>query len=128
MSACNTGFGQLAEGEGVISLGRAFSYAGCKSVLMSLWMANDNSTSSLMNGFYEKLAQGECKDKALQSAKLKYLESSDPLMAHPYFWAGMIAVGDMSEVTQSNFSSAPWMIGGGLFLLLLGWLIRSRFQ
>ncbi|MEL6926207.1 MAG: CHAT domain-containing protein, partial [Bacteroidota bacterium] len=44
MSACNTGSGQLAEGEGVISLGRAFSYAGCKSILMSLWMSNDRST------------------------------------------------------------------------------------
>lgn len=119
MSACNTGFGQLAKGEGVISLGRAFSYAGCKSVMMSLWMANDQSTSKLMRYFYENLDQGQRKDEALRNAKITYLENADPFTAHPYFWAGIVGVGDMSPLTSQKHNYA-WWIGIGIVLFL--WL------
>ena len=118
MSACNTGFGQLAEGEGVISLGRAFSYAGCKSVMMSLWMANDQSTSKLMSYFYENLDQGQRKDEALRNAKITYLENADPLTAHPYFWAGIVGVGDMSPLS-SQAHNYGWWIGIGTIIFLL---------
>ena len=105
MSACNTGFGQLAEGEGVISLGRAFSYAGCQSVMMSLWMANDQSTAKLMDHFYKNLSQGQTKNGALKNAKLTYLENADPLTAHPYFWAGLVSTGDLSPlvINKTNY-------------------------
>ncbi|MEM6963697.1 MAG: CHAT domain-containing tetratricopeptide repeat protein [Bacteroidota bacterium] len=123
MSACNTGFGKLAAGEGVISLGRAFSYAGCKSVLMSLWMANDQSTTQLMNTFYKNLARGQRKDQALKNAKLTYLENADPLTAHPYFWASMVAIGDMESLSAGRDFSY-WAIALGVFIALLFWGIR----
>ncbi len=125
MSACNTGFGQLAEGEGVISLGRAFSYAGCRSVVMSLWMANDQSTAKLMKRFYENLAQGNRKDVALKNAKIQYLESADPLTAHPYFWAGMVAIGDM-DVISSEGGSWFWILGFGLLGVLLFFIVKWK--
>ncbi len=125
MSACNTGFGQLAEGEGVISLGRAFSYAGCRSVVMSLWMANDQSTSQLMDHFYENLAKGNRKDVALKNAKLQYLASADPLTAHPYFWAGMVAVGDM-EAISSEDQIWFWWMGFGFVGVLLFLIIKYK--
>lgn len=118
MSACNTGFGQLAEGEGVISLGRAFSYAGCQSVVMSLWMANDQSTAKLMDHFYKDLSKGNRKDIALKNAKLQYLASADPLTAHPYFWAGMVAVGDMDAVSSTRDNWLWW--GGVVGVLTIG--------
>lgn len=120
MSACNTGFGKLAEGEGVISLGRAFSYAGCKSVMMSLWMANDQSTSKLIGSFYENLDKGQRKDEALRNAKITYLENADPFTAHPYFWAGIVGVGDMSPLTSQGNNYA-WWIGIGTIIFL--WLV-----
>jgi len=109
LSACNTGTGQLAKGEGVLSLGRAFSYAGCESVLMSLWMANDQSTSKLITSFYERLATGDQKDVALRNAKLAFLDQADPITAHPYFWSGIVAAGDMSPIASDSFPR--WWIG-----------------
>jgi CHAT domain-containing protein/Tfp pilus assembly protein PilF len=119
MSACNTGYGQIAEGEGVMSLGRAFSYAGCKSVVMSLWLANDQSTSTLMENFYLNLSLGMAKDEALRKAKIDYLENADQLTAHPYFWAGMIAVGDMSPVFSNSFLTMGLLIFIGVILALI---------
>jgi CHAT domain-containing protein/tetratricopeptide (TPR) repeat protein len=102
MSACNTGFGKLAEGEGVMSLGRAFFYAGCRSIIMSQWLANDRTTYQLMDNFYQKIVEGQAKDEALRNAKIEHLANADALTAHPYFWAGMIAVGDMRPLAQEQ--------------------------
>ena len=114
MSACNTGYGQLVEGEGAMSLGRAFLYAGCKSIVMSLWLANDQSTSKIMQAFYKYAAKGFTKDQALKKAKIDYLDQADALTAHPYFWANLIAVGDMSPL-QTNRKG--W-IGLGIFFVI----------
>jgi CHAT domain-containing protein len=71
LSACETGYGQLARGEGIMSLARAFSYAGCPSVVMSHWSINDASTAKLMEYFYAHLAEGLPKDVALCLFHLK---------------------------------------------------------
>ena len=114
MSACNTGYGELAEGEGVVSLGRAFSYAGCRSVVMSLWLANDAATATIVSDFYGYLAGGMPKDEALRQAKLNYLSTADGLTAHPYFWGALVAVGDMRPLPARG---APW---GWMALSALG--------
>ncbi len=126
MSACNTGYGQLAEGEGVMSLGRAFSYAGCKSVVMSLWLANDQSTSTLMNSFYKNLSKGMKKDEALRKAKIDYLKQADQLTAHPYFWAGIVAVGDMSPLNKT--AGFSWWVLYILGMALLLFLVTKRLS
>ncbi len=124
MSACNTGYGQLAEGEGVMSLGRAFLYAGCQSVIMSLWLANDQSTSTIMQDFYKYAAQGFSKHHALRKAKIAYLEKADALTAHPYFWANLVAVGDMTPLAKGH--SSGWMVGLVVIFVLLGFWWRSQ--
>lgn len=110
MSACNTGYGQLAQGEGAMSLGRAFSYAGCRSVIMSLWPANDESSSTILKNFYQYAAQGLSKDRALRQAKIDYLKSADPLTAHPFFWANLVTVGDMSPLKLKPGFNFLWLI------------------
>ncbi|MFK8102038.1 MAG: CHAT domain-containing protein, partial [Saprospiraceae bacterium] len=125
MSACNTGYGQLAEGEGAMSLGRAFLYAGCQSVIMSLWLANDQSTSTIMQDFYKYAAEGSSKHQALRKAKLSYLEKADALTAHPYFWANLVAVGDMSPLAKDH--SLGWLIGlVAIFTMLIFWWWNRR--
>ncbi len=52
LSACETGTGQLAKGEGLMSLARAFTYAGCPNIIGSLWKADDKSTAWIMQRFY----------------------------------------------------------------------------
>lgn len=95
LSACNTGYGKMQKGEGVMSLSRAFTYAGCPSVVMSLWSVPDMQTADIMVRFFKGLKAGFTKDKALQKAKLDYLETSPFSESHPLFWAGFVPSGDM---------------------------------
>lgn len=98
LSACNTGYGTLEEGEGVMSLAQGFFYSGTKSVIMSLWPANDKSTTEIMDKFYEYLSKGHSKDESLLQAKLAYLKASDNIKSHPFYWAQFIANGNMEPI------------------------------
>ncbi len=101
LSACQTGIGELQKGEGIISLARAFTYAGTKSIITSLWSVSDSSTKELMLNFYQHLKNGLTKDAALRQAKLDYIASvnkRDAYLAHPFYWSGFIGVGDMGAV------------------------------
>ena len=96
LSACETGIGKLQRGEGIISLARAFAYAGAKSIVTTLWEVNDKSTSELMRYFYRELNRGKDKDEALRAARLRYLkEQTSVEMCHPFFWSAFVPVGDM---------------------------------
>ncbi len=118
LSACNTGYGKLAKGEGVMSLGRAFAYAGCPSIVMSLWPAQDQATANIMAYFYEGLSAGYSKDKALREAKLKYLKNAEDLFAHPFYWAGFVMQGDVQPLVLSKTFGYWWVLTG--LLLVLG--------
>lgn len=94
LSSCNTGSGALKKGEGIMSLARGFLYAGCPSVIMSLWEVEDNSGTKIITSFYKNLKGGKAKDEALRNAKLEYLESVNSRLAHPHYWLGFISLGD----------------------------------
>jgi CHAT domain-containing protein len=98
LSACNTGAGQLKKGEGIMSLARGFVYAGCPSIIMSLWEVEDESGTQIMTSFYKNLKKGKSKDESLRSAKLKYLESVNSRRAHPHYWLGFLSIGDNSPL------------------------------
>jgi CHAT domain-containing protein/tetratricopeptide (TPR) repeat protein len=109
LSACNTGSGKIHRGEGIMSLSRAFKYAGAKSLLMSLWQIPDKATQQIMVEFYDNLLQGKRKDTALREAKLSFLENvENPIFAHPYYWSGLIAIGDMSPISTSQSAANDW--------------------
>lgn len=102
LSACETGSGKLQKGEGVMSLARGFIYAGCPSIVMTLWPVEDKSGAEIMTSFYSYLAKGKRKDVALRMAKLKHLELSDPLMAHPHYWLGYVSIGNQEPLYLSK--------------------------
>ena len=102
LSACNTGYGKVQKGEGVMSLGYAFAYAGVPSVVMSHWQVDDKSTYHLMDSFYKHLADGMTKSKALKMAKLSLLEHKNIIYANPYYWSSFIAYGDDSPIVDTN--------------------------
>jgi CHAT domain-containing protein len=102
LSACNTGYGKLVRGEGIMSLARGFMYAGCPSIIMSLWPVDDKSTSILMQNFYEGLKKGQNKDEALRRAKLDFLKNADEVKANPFYWSGMIFVGGMDPLPAGH--------------------------
>lgn len=98
LSACNTGSGQLKKGEGILSLSRGFLYAGCPSIIMSLWEVDDQSGTQIMSSFYSNLKKGKPKDEALRAAKLEYLTSANSRKAHPHYWLGFVSIGDNSPL------------------------------
>lgn len=93
LSACETGLGQVAKGEGIVGLSRALQYAGANNIVVSLWQVADASTSQLMIDFYTYyLSNGHHGyNAALRHAKLALLKSED--YNKPYYWAPFILVG-----------------------------------
>ncbi|QNF35650.1 CHAT domain-containing protein [Adhaeribacter swui] len=91
LSACETGLGKLAQGEGVIGLSRALLFAGAKNIVVSLWKVSDESTANLMKYFYQALLAGKDKATALQIAKRKLINHSS--YRSPFYWAPFILIG-----------------------------------
>jgi len=104
LSACNTGVGKLAAGEGFLSLSRALTYSGVRSSVYSLWEVPDEETSEIMVSFYRYLNKGKNKANALAKAKQDFIKNN-PLKSHPYYWAGFVLNGDTTPITTSkNYS------------------------
>ncbi|MCF8371266.1 MAG: CHAT domain-containing protein [Bacteroidales bacterium] len=120
LSACNTGYGKLEEGEGIISLARGFLYAGVPSIVMTLWCVPDGTSVMIMEHFYQYLKDGYPKDIALQKAKLDYLSQADNLKSNPFFWAGFVNIGNTDPFTPNELGNWYfWAISAFIFILLL---------
>jgi len=92
LSACETGLGDVASGEGVYGLRRAFGMAGAESQVMSLWKVSDRGTADFMAQYYERLQAGEGRSEALRQVQLAALETGR--YQHPYHWAAFFFSGD----------------------------------
>lgn len=97
LSACESGAGTVAIGEGVLGLRRAFLIAGARSVIMSLWAADDAAARAWMNALYRaRLEHGLSTAEAVREAGLQVLQTRrlEGLSTHPFYWAGFVAAGD----------------------------------
>jgi CHAT domain-containing protein len=117
LSACDTGRGRVAGGEGVLGLQRAFQVAGARGVVASLWQVNDRATQELMVRFYDNLwrpGRPPSKLEALRQAQLWMLRegvrdgvvardlvpldelegSGEGARVPPYYWAAFVLSGD----------------------------------
>ncbi len=119
LAACNTGNGKTVQKEGIISLGSSFLRAGCSSVVSSLWLAHDESTSQIMENFYHFLSKGATKDEALQKAKLKYVESAAPLTIHPFYWANFVVIGDTQPLKYVDDSVGKEKFRNWLYIFVI---------
>jgi len=98
LSSCSSGYGQLLSGDGVQSLARGFAYAGCPSVLMTLWEVADYSSVDVMTDFYKYLKKHRTKPQALRESKLNFLAEADGLKSNPFFWASYVVIGDSTPL------------------------------
>ncbi|MGM0567432.1 MAG: CHAT domain-containing protein, partial [Bacteroidota bacterium] len=130
LSACNTGYGKLQRGEGIMSLARGFLYAGVPSIMMTLWPIDDAATADMMQYFYQNLAEGMEKDIALRQAKLDFLESSGMLNSHPHFWASFVSIGpdDAISHTRSKTTTHWWIITGTILAAVLAFFIIKKIR
>jgi CHAT domain-containing protein len=132
LSACETGHGQFVHGEGMMSLARAFSYAGCKSVITSLWKADDASTAYITKRLHYHLQDGKPKDVALQRAKLDYLndESIADRLKTPAYWSHLVLIGDATPLYaySNKLLIVGWIVGGLLLIAIIIAVRRKYFS
>ncbi len=97
LSACDTGVGAVKSGEGVYGLRRAFTLAGAKSLVMSLWSVPDRETQELMVQFYRNLLSGTLsRAQALRQAALTQMQVVKERYGapHPFFWGAFVFLGE----------------------------------
>ncbi len=128
LSACQTGLGQFRKGEGVMSLSRAFTYAGAKGLISSLWTINEAATGSLFRSLYRQLLAGNSKPGALRNAKLEYLtdKALPDFQKSPYYWAGLIYLGDEGKLDLEHCRGFSLLIWPGVLLILVIVWIKRR--
>ena len=91
LSSCESGNGEIVDGEGIVGITRAFIHAGARNLLVSLWAVYDQYASKMMVKFYQHLLAGESYANALRKAKLAML--NDPGTAHPAIWSSFVFLG-----------------------------------
>jgi len=100
LSACDTGVGDVHNGEGVYGLRRAFTLAGAETLVMSLWPVSDAVARDTMVAYYARLRSGAGRGDALRQAKLSILRR--PALRHPYYWGGFIQSGDWTRLRTTH--------------------------
>jgi CHAT domain-containing protein len=97
LSACETGLGEVRVGEGVFGLRRAFSLAGARTLIMSLWQVDSEITRGFMTDLYRlRIAEGRSTADAVHAASRAALRGrrARGLSAHPFYWAAFVGAGD----------------------------------
>ena len=89
LSACESGRGTVLLGDEVIGLPRAFLGAGAASVVVSLWLVQDETTVTLMTHWYRQLREGKGRAAALRAAQ----QALRAMYSHPYYWAPFVLIG-----------------------------------
>lgn len=117
LSACNTGTGELAMGEGIMSLERAFQYAGSRSILSTLWSADDQSSLNIVTEFLSQVQKGKSKSESLRQAKIAYLKNASPEVSNPFYWANFRISGN-NHALNLNKDGKDYMWWVLLFLSL----------
>ncbi len=126
LSACKTSQGEYKKGEGIMSIARAFSNSGAKSVISSLWDINQKSSDKIILEFYKNLKKGQSKSQALKVAKLNYISANNNTSeASPYYWSGIILLGDKSAILKTDNKFIYLTVIA--FFVLLSLIINSLY-
>lgn len=127
LSACETALGTYAPGETTLSLASAFTAAGARSTLTTLWQVDDAATKGLMVDFYRRIGEGDSRGHALGEAMRMHQQSAE--YAHPFYWSAMTLYGNAGPIALRG---EPWLRSRAPYLLLVipfllaGWLWFRR--
>jgi hypothetical protein len=130
LSACRTGDGLLAQGEGIISLSRGFSAVGTPATIAGLWNVNDDAVATITANVYKQLLAGQTSGTALHQAKQAWLNSTQTsdAMYLPYYWDSLILMGADAPVKLQKKGHYGYLypIGGLLVVVVFLQLWRRR--
>jgi CHAT domain-containing protein len=127
LSACNTASGKLVRGEGIVSLERAFQYAGSKALLSTLWTVDDAASLKLTDNFLKNIKSGSPKDIALQQAKLQYLATASPEKLPPFYWSSFKLTGNTNPLVQKS-NTKYFLMGFGIVSLFFGFIYFRKIR
>jgi CHAT domain-containing protein len=97
LSACDTGLGEVKAGEGVYGLRRAFTQAGTRGLVMSMWSVPDRETRELMVEFYRNIQSGKMnRCQSLRRAALREMKVVKERYGHanPLYWGAFVFLGE----------------------------------
>jgi CHAT domain-containing protein len=100
LSACDTGVGEIHNGEGIYGLRRAFFLAGTETLVMSLWPVSDSVSRETMVSYYTGLRAGLGRGDALRRSKLAILKRK--VRQHPFYWASFIQSGKWAGLNENG--------------------------
>lgn len=125
LSACETAGGVTATGEGILSLSRAFVYAGADGIVSTLWKTEDRVTAFLMQRMHKYLSERKSPEKSLQLAKKDLINDRDLGSQYktPNYWANFVYVGKLHTEIEHTPSRIWWLVG---ILLMVGCFIFYR--
>lgn len=129
LTACETGIGKETSSEGVLSIAHSFAYAGCPSIVMSIWQIDEKTSAEIIENFYANLKDGINKNQALKQAKLDYLRNHSGELLHPYYWSGIVLVGNTDAIAPQSTSN-DWLayVLIGLMGMLLTFIVVRRIK
>jgi CHAT domain-containing protein len=128
LSACETGIGKEFHGEGVFSVARGFAYAGCPSIVMSLWRVDDIHSAKIMETFYRELMKGNKTAQALRVSKIKFLKSAVGLQGQPANWAAFVMLGINKDYGRNAISFPILIITFSMILFFILIAFRRKFM
>lgn len=121
LSACETGLGDIQEGEGILNVGRGFAYAGAPGLTSSLWKVDDKASAQLMKSFYHYIDSGHSPAQALRHAKLDYLQQDGlrAIKSTPYYWSSLVFWGYDAPIDLERRKKRqwPWYAIGALIII-----------
>ncbi|MBL7699078.1 MAG: CHAT domain-containing protein [Chitinophagaceae bacterium] len=127
LSACETAGGKSTSGEGLLSLSRAFLYAGAKGIVSSLWKTEDRVSAYLMKQMYVEMQNGYSTAEALRRAKLDLLEDESVSARYktPNYWGNFVYVGSVGT-GKKNLNAVWWVTALVLAILVIGVLLMKK--
>lgn len=128
LSACETAAGKLVNGEGIMSISRSFTNAGCKNIVTSLWKAEDRATAFISKRFYHHLKKGHAPAKALQKSKIDLLSNNEySQFKSPNYWSHLIYIGD-NQASRPQVSYWVYILAFVLAIALTYYFSRSKIS
>lgn len=131
LSACHSGQGPVQTAEGMQSVGLAFTAAGSRSTITSMWAAADRATSEILTETFTLMEDGAYKDVALQQAMIRYFDAGTTADRQPRKWAHLVVTGSLEPLGGQGLGTMGWVlicIGVLLGVALLLSFIRARPQ